>query len=148
MLELGINNHDLFTTWWCCTHGALNRHNWSFNNSWAGLWPNDLNKRFPLLLQKLEEFLFCMEENHPEVGILDALAGCHRCNWSVLTLVDAKESHSWLQLKHDPWQHSHRQINIFYARSLGCVPRLSLVFIHLDEARRLFAELVVSFQHF
>lgn len=25
-------------------------------------------KCFPLLLQKLEEFLFCMEDNHAEVG--------------------------------------------------------------------------------
>lgn len=32
-----------------------------------------LNKSFPPLLQKLEEFLFCMEDNHTEVGNANAV---------------------------------------------------------------------------
>lgn len=64
-----MNNYNLFSLWWCCTHTVHSQHNCIFNYSWAGLWLCGLNKRFPLLLQKLEEFLFCMEDNHPEVGV-------------------------------------------------------------------------------
>lgn len=44
------------------------------------VWPQQM---FPFLLQKLEEFLFCMEDNHPEVGNANAntvWAECYQCN--------------------------------------------------------------------
>lgn len=36
-------------------------------------WPQQI---FPFLLQKLEEFLFCMEDNHPEVGNANTVNMC------------------------------------------------------------------------
>lgn len=63
-----MNNYSLSSLRWCCTHIVHSRRNCIFNNSWAGfttVWPQQM---FPFLLQKLEEFLFCMEDNHPEVG--------------------------------------------------------------------------------
>ena len=37
------------------------------------VWPQQIS---PLLLQKLEEFLFCMEDNHPEVGNVNTVTAC------------------------------------------------------------------------
>lgn len=36
----------------------------------------------PLLLQKLEEFLFCMEDNHPEVGNANSVTVWLNCVWA------------------------------------------------------------------
>lgn len=77
MPELGINYHNLFTTD-DAAHiqpstsiiGVLIIYEQVYDQMTS-------TKVFPLLLQKLEEFLFCMEENHPEVGNLNALTGCH-----------------------------------------------------------------------
>ncbi|MEQ2233414.1 hypothetical protein ILYODFUR_021525 [Ilyodon furcidens] len=46
----------------------------------GGRWCPEANLQNSEFAKKLEEFLFCMEENHPEVGNLNALTRCPHCN--------------------------------------------------------------------
>lgn len=80
-----MNNYNPLSLWSRSTRSVHSRHNCIFNNSWAGFVSRRVSTNvFPpfFVFQKLEEFLFGMEENHAEVGTARMLSVWLKCRFT------------------------------------------------------------------